>query len=137
MSTFAIVVLVLVIGAIATFIAMKTGKVADANGNNIPDAVEEKLEAVKEVVQAVKNVVVEKPKPQVEVEFLSQATEGEKKAIKEALQPIPEIVAEVKRTPVQKPKQYKPKKEEPKKQKQNVQVHPKANVNKKGKQKSK
>ena len=46
MSTFAIVVLVLAIGAIATFIAMKTGKVADANNNNIPDAIENKVEAV-------------------------------------------------------------------------------------------
>jgi hypothetical protein len=57
MSTFAIVVLVLTIGAIATFIAMKTGKVADANNNNIPDAIEEKVEAVKEVVKDVKKVV--------------------------------------------------------------------------------
>ena len=58
MSTFAIVVLVLAIGAIATFIAMKTGKVADANNNNIPDAIENKVEAVKEVVADVKEVVV-------------------------------------------------------------------------------
>lgn len=57
MSTFAIVVLVLAIGAIATFIAMKTGKVADANNNNIPDAIETKVEAVKEVVADVKEVV--------------------------------------------------------------------------------
>jgi hypothetical protein len=57
MSTFAIVVLVLAIGAIATFIAMKTGKVADANNNNIPDAIETKVEAVKEAVKEVKAVV--------------------------------------------------------------------------------
>lgn len=57
MSTFAIVVLVLAIGAIATFIAMKTGKVADANNNNIPDAIENKVEEVKEVVADVKEVV--------------------------------------------------------------------------------
>jgi hypothetical protein len=57
MSTFAIVVLVLAIGAIATFIAMKTGKVADANNNNIPDAIENKVEAVKEAVADVKEVV--------------------------------------------------------------------------------
>lgn len=57
MSTFAIVVLVLAIGAIATFIAMKTGKVEDANNNNIPDAIENKVEAVKEVVADVKEVV--------------------------------------------------------------------------------
>jgi F0F1-type ATP synthase membrane subunit b/b' len=57
MSTFAIVVLVLAIGAIATFIAMKTGKVADANNNNIPDAIETKVEAVKEAVADVKKAV--------------------------------------------------------------------------------
>lgn len=54
MSTIAIVVLVIAIGAVATFIAMKTGKVADANNNNIPDALEEKVEEVKEVVKEVK-----------------------------------------------------------------------------------
>lgn len=59
MSTFAIVVLVLAIGAIATFIAMKTGKVADTNNNNIPDAVEAKVEAVKETVKDVKEVVAD------------------------------------------------------------------------------
>ena len=57
MSTFAIVVLVLAIGAIATFIAMKTGKVADANNNNIPDAIETKVENVKKAVAEVKEVV--------------------------------------------------------------------------------
>lgn len=46
MSTFAIVVLVLAVVGIGTFIAMKTGKVKDANNNNIPDAIEEKVEEV-------------------------------------------------------------------------------------------
>ena len=54
MSTFAIVVLVIAIGAVATFIAMKTGKVKDANNNNIPDAIEEKVAEVKEVAKKVK-----------------------------------------------------------------------------------
>jgi hypothetical protein len=57
MSTFAIVVLVIAIGAVATFIAMKKGTIADANNNNIPDAIEEKVEAVKEVVADVKAIV--------------------------------------------------------------------------------
>ena len=56
MSTFAIVVLVIAIGAIATFIAMKKGKIADANNNNIPDAIEEKVAEVKEVAKKVKAV---------------------------------------------------------------------------------
>ena len=54
MSTFAIVVLVIAIGAIATFIAMKKGTIADANNNNIPDAIEEKVTEVKEVAKKVK-----------------------------------------------------------------------------------
>jgi hypothetical protein len=57
MSTFAIVVLVLAIGAIATFIAMKSGKVADANNNNIPDALEVKVEEIKGAVKEVKAAV--------------------------------------------------------------------------------
>lgn len=61
MSTFAIVVLVLVIVGVAAYVAMKTGKVADANGNNIPDVIEEKIEDVKEVVAEVKKVVKKAP----------------------------------------------------------------------------
>ena len=56
MSTFAIVVLVIAIGAVATFIAMKKGTIADANNNNIPDAIEEKVTEVKEVAKKVKAV---------------------------------------------------------------------------------
>jgi hypothetical protein len=48
--------LVIAIGAVATFIAMKSGKVADANNNNIPDAIEEKVAEVKEVAKKVKAV---------------------------------------------------------------------------------
>ena len=56
MSTFAIVVLVIAIGAVATFIAMKKGTIADANNNNSPDAIEEKVAEVKEVAKKVKAV---------------------------------------------------------------------------------
>jgi hypothetical protein len=56
MSTFAIVVLVIAIGAVATFIAMKKGTIADANNNNIPDAIEEQVAEVKEVAKKVKAV---------------------------------------------------------------------------------
>jgi hypothetical protein len=54
MLTFIIIVAVV---AIAIFVAMKTGKVADANNNNIPDAIEIKVEEVKEVVADVKAAV--------------------------------------------------------------------------------
>jgi ElaB/YqjD/DUF883 family membrane-anchored ribosome-binding protein len=47
MLTFIIIVAIV---AIAIFVAMKTGKVADANNNNIPDAIEKPIEEVKKVV---------------------------------------------------------------------------------------
>jgi hypothetical protein len=56
MSTFAIVVLVIAIGAVATFIAMKKGTIADTNNNNIPDAIEEKVAEVTEAAKKVKAV---------------------------------------------------------------------------------
>ena len=34
------VLVILIIVAVAVFVAMKTGKVKDANNNNIPDAIE-------------------------------------------------------------------------------------------------
>ena len=47
-------IIIAVIIAVAVFVAMKTGKVADANNNNIPDAIEEKIAEVKEVVDETK-----------------------------------------------------------------------------------
>jgi hypothetical protein len=64
-------IIVLVLVAAITFVLMRKGKIADANNNNIPDAIESKIEAVKEVVKEVKEVVAEakkakapKPKPE-------------------------------------------------------------------------
>ena len=51
------VLVILIIVAVAVLIAMKTGKIKDANNNNIPDAIEEKVEAVKEAVAEVKEIV--------------------------------------------------------------------------------
>jgi len=48
MLTFIIIAVAI---AVAVFVAMKTGKVADANNNNIPDAIEKPIEEVKEVVK--------------------------------------------------------------------------------------
>jgi len=66
-----LIIALLVASAILTFILMKKGKIADANNNNIPDAIEDKVEAVKEVVEKVEEIVkkvskskkVEAPKP--------------------------------------------------------------------------
>ncbi len=57
MSTIAIVVIVLAVAGGVTYLLMKKGKIADANNNNIPDAIEEKVEEVKEVVKETKDVV--------------------------------------------------------------------------------
>ena len=72
MSTFAIVVLVLAVAGIATFIAMKTGKVKDANNNNIPDAIEEKVE----------EVVVKAKEVKAKVEKVKAVAEKAVKAVK-------------------------------------------------------
>ena len=54
-----IIIVGLLIAATVTYLLMKKGKIADANNNNIPDAIESKIEAVKEVVEEVKEVVKE------------------------------------------------------------------------------
>ena len=74
MSTFLIIVAVLAIGGVFVYFGLKSGKIEDKNNNNIPDAIEEKIEEVKEVAVKVKKVakkaekvaktvVVEKKKP--------------------------------------------------------------------------
>jgi cell division protein FtsL len=55
-------IIIAVIIAVAVFVAMKTGKVADANNNNIPDAIEEKIAEVKEVVAEAKEKIAKAPK---------------------------------------------------------------------------
>lgn len=53
MNTIILVLVVLAGAAGIAYLLMKSGKVADANNNNIPDAIEEKVE---EVVVKVKEV---------------------------------------------------------------------------------
>jgi hypothetical protein len=60
------VLVILIIVAVAVFVAMKTGKVKDANNNNIPDAIEKPLEEVKEVVKATVAKVKAPKAPKVE-----------------------------------------------------------------------
>lgn len=55
--------LLLIICAIAiasTFILMKKGKIKDADGNNIPDALEDAAKEVKEVAKKVKKTATKK-----------------------------------------------------------------------------
>lgn len=52
-------IIVLVLASAVTFVLMKKGKIADANNNNIPDAIEKPIEVVKEKVAEVKAEVKE------------------------------------------------------------------------------
>ena len=52
-------IIVLVLAAAITFVLMRKGKIADANNNNIPDAIEKPIEVVKEKVAEVKAEVKE------------------------------------------------------------------------------
>jgi hypothetical protein len=54
MSTFVLVVVTLAVAGAVTYILMKKGTITDANNNNIPDAIEEKIEEAKVVVKKAK-----------------------------------------------------------------------------------
>jgi uncharacterized membrane protein len=54
MSTFVLLVVAVAVAGAITYILMKKGTIADANDNNIPDAIEEKVEEVKVVVKKAK-----------------------------------------------------------------------------------
>ena len=54
MTTFVIIFAILAAAAVAVYFGMKTGKIKDADGDLIPDVIEEKVEDVKEVAAEVK-----------------------------------------------------------------------------------
>jgi hypothetical protein len=54
MSTFVLLVVAVAVAGAVTYILMKKGTIADENNNNIPDAIEEKVEEVKVVVKKAK-----------------------------------------------------------------------------------
>ena len=56
MSTFVLFVVAVAVAGAITYILMKKGTIADANNNNIPDAIEEKVAEVKETAKKVKAV---------------------------------------------------------------------------------
>lgn len=72
MTTF---IIVIAIAVVALFFAMKTGKVKDANNNNIPDTIEEKVE---EVVVKVKEVKAKAEKVKAVVEKAVKAVKAPK-----------------------------------------------------------
>jgi hypothetical protein len=54
MTLLLIILAVLIIGFGVTFFLMKTGKIEDKDGNNIPDVIDVKIEETKEIVEDVK-----------------------------------------------------------------------------------
>ena len=59
-----IILVILAVAAGVTFLLMKSGKLKDANNNNIPDAIEDKVAEAKEVIVKVQKVakkVTKKP----------------------------------------------------------------------------
>ena len=82
MSTFVLVVVTLAVAGAITYILMKKGTIADANNNNIPDAIEEKIEEAKVVVKKAK-AKVEKAK-EVVAEVKKVADKVTKPATKKA-----------------------------------------------------
>jgi ABC-type cobalt transport system substrate-binding protein len=50
MTGLIIVVGIILVAALVTYFLTKSGKIKDADGNGIPDVIEEKVEEVKEVV---------------------------------------------------------------------------------------
>jgi hypothetical protein len=78
MTTVLLILLALVVAGAIAFFLMKKGKIEDKNGNNIPDAVEEKLAEVKEVAKVVKERVKRV------VEETKDVAEAAKKVVKQS-----------------------------------------------------
>lgn len=53
MDTLLIIFLVVLLGGAVTFLLMKTGKIADKDGNNIPDAIEDTAQEAKRRAQRI------------------------------------------------------------------------------------
>lgn len=78
--TIFIISLVVVLGSI--FFLIKTGKIEDKDGNNIPDVVDEKVKKVKEVVKETK----------ARVERVSEEVADVVEAVKEAVEQSKDVV---------------------------------------------
>ena len=82
MSTFLIILGVVAVLAAVVIILQKTGKIKDADGDLIPDAVEEKVEQVKEVAKEVK----------VRAKRVAQESKDVVKAVKEVAKQSKDVV---------------------------------------------
>jgi hypothetical protein len=82
MTTVLLILLGLVIAGAIVFFLMKSGKIADKDGNNIPDVIDETIKDVKETVAVVEKVVKNITKPSAKKPEVKSPTE--KKPTKKA-----------------------------------------------------
>ena len=85
MTTLFLILLALLVSGGIAYLLMKSGKIKDANNNNIPDAIEEKIEDVKEVVEEVKEKVeVVKQRAKRVKEEVADVVKATKKVVEQA-----------------------------------------------------
>jgi archaellum component FlaF (FlaF/FlaG flagellin family) len=85
MTTLFLILLALLVSGGIAYLLMKSGKIKDANNNNIPDAIEEKFEDVKEVVAEVKEKVeVVKQRAKRVKEEVADVVKATKKVVEQA-----------------------------------------------------
>jgi methyl-accepting chemotaxis protein len=89
METFLIILGILAVLAGVTIYLQKTGKIKDADGDLIPDSIEEKIEEVKEVAKVVK----------ARAKRVAEETNDVVKAVKEVAKQSKDVVIAVKGTP--------------------------------------
>lgn len=82
MTTVLLILLGLGIAGAVVFFLMKSGKIADKDGNNIPDVIDETIKDVKETVAVVEKVVNKVTKPTAKKPAVKSPTE--KKPTKKA-----------------------------------------------------
>jgi ABC-type Na+ efflux pump permease subunit len=97
MTLLLIIFAVLIIGIGITFFLMKTGKIEDKDGNNIPDVIDTKIKETKEIVEDVK----------VKVKRVKEETSDVVKAVKKVTKQVTDVAEAVKGEPRKgrKPKQ--------------------------------
>jgi Zn-finger protein len=81
MTLLLIILAVLTIGFGITFFLMKTGKIEDKDGNNVPDVIDTKIKETKEVVENVK----------VKVKRVKEETSDVVKAVKEVTKQVSDV----------------------------------------------
>lgn len=89
METFLIILGILAVVAGVVIFLQKTGKIKDADGDLIPDAIEDKVEEVKEVAKVVK----------ARAKRVAEETKDVVEAVKEVAKQSKDVVTAVKGTP--------------------------------------